>query len=101
MQLDKARQQPAAFPIQRLRQPALAFAKARMRPSWTSSEPWTTSSSRTSCTLLIIMLSFHRVQSVGDLTAYPFVMENPHDGSAARFGIVDQVDHGSTVFVIQ
>jgi len=41
------------------------------------------------------------VQSVGDLTAYPFVMENPHDGRAARFGIVDQVDHGSTVFGIQ
>ena len=27
MQLDKARQQPAAFPIQRLRQPALAFSE--------------------------------------------------------------------------
>ncbi len=58
MQLDKARQQPAAFPIQRLRRRLWLSAKARMRPSWTSSEPWTTSSSRTSFTLLIIMLSF-------------------------------------------
>ena len=58
MQLDKARQQPAAFPIQRLWQPALAFGEGEDATVPTSSEPWTTSSSRTSFTLLIIMLSF-------------------------------------------
>ena len=31
------------------------------------------------------------MQSVGDLTAYPFVMENPHDGRAARFGFGDKL----------
>jgi hypothetical protein len=41
------------------------------------------------------------VQSVGDLIAYRFVMENPDDRRAARFGFVDQFHHGGAVFAVQ
>ena len=97
MQLNQPRQQPAAVAVHRLRERLWVSAKARMMPSRISTEPFTTSFSSTSLTLLIIM----RLSPSGAACPLRDCGRRRRGRSRrsppARFGLFDQCYHRCAV----